>query len=87
MSAFHGKNKRTEGLATGMSDKQMRLSAQNKKDKNSKLLYAGLTVVLCLAFVVLLVYNTGIIQRRVTAITIGDQTYTAPQVQFYYQTA
>lgn len=87
MSAFHEKEKRTEGLATGMSDKQMRLSAQNKKDKNSKLLYVGLTVVLCLAFVVLLVYNTGIIQRRVTAITIGDQTYTAPQVQLYYQTA
>lgn len=87
MSGFRDKKKRTEELTTGMTDKQLRLTAQEKKNRQSKMLYIALTAVLCIAFVVLLVYNTGLIQRSVTAVTIGDKTYTAPQVQFYYQTA
>jgi hypothetical protein len=85
MSGFRDKKKRTEELTTGMTDKQLRLTAQEKKNRQSKMLYIALTAVLCIAFVVLLVYNTGLIQRSVTAVTIGDKTYTAPQVRFYYQ--
>lgn len=49
--------------------------------------YAALAIVIVIAVVALLVYNSGIVQSRSTAVTVGDRNYTPAQVEFYYYSA
>lgn len=88
MSASREKKKRQELLSTGTTDsKAARAAEQRAAERRSNILYgvvAGLFVVVAVA---LLVYNSGIIQRRQTAVTIGGESYTVPETSFYYQQA
>lgn len=88
MSASREKKKRQELLASGTVDAKAAKAAQQRAaERRSNILYgviAGLFVVVAVA---LLVYNSGIIQRSQTAVTIGGENYAVPETSFYYQQA
>ena len=62
-------------------------SSSASGSKGKKIGYTILTVVIVIAVVALLVYNSGFVQGRSTAVAVGDQHYTPAQVEFYYYSA
>lgn len=88
MSASREKKKRQEFLASGTTDpKTSRAAEEAAAVRRSNRLYGGIFIVLAVIAVALLVYNSGIIGRSRTAVTIDGEKYTVPQVSYYYQQA
>ena len=88
MSASREKKKRQEFFAGGgMDPKAARAAEQRAAEKKAKILYSSLAIIFVVVAVFLLVYNSGIIQRNQTAVTIDGEKYTVADVSFYYQDA
>lgn len=88
MSASREKKKRQEFLASGAVDpKAAREAEQKAAERRSTILYSTLAVVFVVVAVFLLVYNSGVIQRNKTAVTIDGEKYSVADVSFYYQTS
>jgi hypothetical protein len=86
MSASREKKKRQETLAGGAVDpKAARAAEQRAAERKSNILYAAVAIAFVVVAAALLVYNSGIIQRHQTAVTIDGQKYTVPQTAYYYQ--
>lgn len=86
MSASREKKKRQETMSSGVVDaKAARAAEQKAAERKSNILYGTVAVAFIVVAVVLLVYNSGIIQRSQTAVTIDGQKYTVPQTAYYYQ--
>ncbi len=85
MSASREKKKRQELAASGTVDpKAARAAEQKAAERKSNILYgtiAGLFVVVAVA---LFIYNSGIIQRNQTAVTIDGEKYTVAETAYYY---
>lgn len=85
MSASREKKKRQELLSSGAVDpKAARAAEQRAAEKKSNLLYGGIAVLFVVVAVFLVVYNSGVIQRNQTAVTIDGEKYTVPEVSYYY---
>ena len=87
MSASREKKKRQELLAGGVDPKTAREAEQKAAEKRSKILYTTLAAIFVVVAVFLLVYNSGILQRSQTAVTIDGEKYTVADVSYYYQDA
>lgn len=88
MSASREKKKRQELLSNGGVDpKAARAAEQQAAEKKAKILYTTLAVVFVVVAVFLVVYNSGILQRNRTAVTIDGEKYTAADVSYYYGAA
>ena len=86
MSASREKKKRQELLAGGAVDpKAARAAEQKAAERRSNILYASVAAVIAVVAVALVVYNSGIIQRNQTAVTIGGQNYSVAKTSYYYQ--
>lgn len=84
MSASREKKTRQDLLAGGPTEKERRSLEEAKKAKNKKVFYWVLGVVIAILVVVLLIWDSGVFQRRTAAATVGDKTYTVGDVSFYY---
>jgi len=85
MSASREKKKRQEFLANGGVDpKAVRAAEQQAAEKKAKILYTSLAVVFVVVTAALLVFNSGILQRSKTALTIDGEKYNVADVAFYY---
>lgn len=84
MSASKSKKERKAEAALGLTEKQKEALAAQAKSKRNKLIYAivGIVVVICVA--ALLFWDSGIIQKNATAVTIGNHSYKAVDVDYYY---
>ena len=88
MSASRERKKRQEFLAGGGVDKKAAQEAQRRSaERKSTILYSVIAVVFLAVTVFLLVYNSGIFQRKTKAVTIGGVSYTAADLAFYYREA
>lgn len=86
MSASREKKKRQETLASGTVDpKAARAAEQKAAEHKSNVLYGAVAIAFVVVAVALLVYNSGIIQRGQTAVTIDGEKYTVPETAYYYQ--
>ncbi len=86
MSASREKKKRQETLASGTVDpKAARAAEQKAAERKSNILYSTVAIAFVVIAAALLVYNSGIIQRNQTAVTLDGQKYTVPQTAYYYQ--
>ena len=86
MSASNEKRTFQDLGSYGQTDpKTAREAQQRKAEKRSNLLYGTIAVVFVLVAVVSLIWNSNILARTLPAVTIGDQTYTAAEVDFYYR--
>jgi len=88
MSASREKKKRQEFLASGGVDpKAARAAEQKAADKKAKTLYISLAVIFVAITVFMLVFNSGILQRGKTAVTIDGTDYSVVETSFYYNTS
>lgn len=60
---------------------QQKAAAYKKKVR----LYTVIGVIIAVLVVALLIWNSGIFQRRQTAATVGDTSYTVNDLSYYYQ--
>lgn len=88
MSASREKKKRQDLFAGGGVDpKAARAAEQKAAEKKAKILYSTLAIVFVVVAVFLVVYNSGILERSRTALTIDGEKYTVAEVSYYYQDA
>lgn len=88
MSASREKKKRQEFVANGGVDARAAHEAEKRAaDKRSSILYTLLAIGFVVLAVFLLVYNSGILQRNRTALTIDGENYTAADAAYYYGNA
>ena len=91
MSASRERKKRQELLASGGTDpKAAREAAQKAAERRSNMLYGTIGILFLLITAGLLLYqyvytpHVANTRRNTTAVTIGERTYTAGDVSFYY---
>ena len=88
MSASRERKKRQESQAGGAVSKKAARAAERKAaERRSNILYASIAVLFVIVAVLLVVYNSGIFQRGETAVTVGEDTYTAADLSYYYYQA
>lgn len=89
MSASREKKKRQEFLAKRQASipRLPAAAEQQAAEKKAKILYLTLAVVFVVVAVFLVVYNSGILQRSKTAVTIDGENYTVADVSYYYGNA
>ena len=82
MSASREKKIRQDLAAQGVTDpKKIREAEEKAKARKNNILYGVIAGVFVIVAAVLLVYNSGVLQRSATAVTINGERYTAGQVQ------
>lgn len=59
--------------------------ARRKAEKRTNRLYTVIAVLFVVVAAVALIWRTGYIQKNATAVTIGDEKYTAGEVNFYFE--
>lgn len=88
MSASREKKNRQAFAASGAADpKAIRAAEEKAKQRKSTLLYGAVAVAFVVVAVLVLLWNSNVIQRGKTALTIGDENYSAAQVQYSYYAA
>ena len=88
MSASREKKARQEQVTTGLTDaRTQREREEQAKARRSNIMYIAIAVVFVLVAVVVIVANSKVIERNAKAVTIGSETYTAADVDYYYYTA
>ena len=86
MSASREKKTRQSTPSVDWTDpKTAREAQQRKEEKRSNMIYAAIAVVFVIVAVVSLTWKSQIIQKHATAVTIGDEKYTAGEVNYYFQ--
>ena len=85
MSASREKKLRQDLAAQGITDPKLIREAEEKaKARETNTLYGIIAAVFVLVAAAVLVYNSGVLQRGKTAVTIDGEKYTAAQVNYYY---
>lgn len=85
MSASREKKLRQELAASGTPDpKKVREAEELAKQRRSNMLYGLIAALFVLVAAVVLVWNSNVIQRTSTAVTVGGQKYSAAQVDYFY---
>lgn len=89
MSASREKKRRQEVLAAngGVDPKAAREAERLAAEKKSKILYTSIAAVFVAVSIFLVVFNSGIIQRSRTALTVDGEKYTVSDVSYYYYNA
>ncbi len=86
MSASREKKTRQATPGVDWTDpKTAREAQQRKAEKRSNMIYAAIAVAFVIVAVVSLTWKSQIIQKHATAVTIGDEKYTAGEVNYYFQ--
>lgn len=86
MSASREKQNRQ--AAAGQTDpKTAREAQQRRQEKRSSLLYGVIAAAVVIAVIASLVWRSDFIPKMTTAVTIDGESYTASEVDYYYQTA
>ena len=88
MSASREKKARQEQVTTGFTDaRTQREREEQAMARRSNIMYIAIAVVFVLVAIVVIVANSKVIERNAKAVTIGNETYTAADVDYYYYTA
>lgn len=82
VSASKKKKIRQEAAAQQQSARDER----EKAAKQSDLLYRVVGIICAVAVVFLLIWNTGLIQRSATAVTVKDEKYSVGDMQYFFNT-
>ena len=84
MSASRTKKERQNDFGAGLSQKQKREQAEARKSRRNTIVYTIIGIIAAILVAALLVWDSGVIQKSMTAVTIGDRKYTAVDVDYYY---
>ncbi len=85
MSASREKKLRQEQAASGTPDpKKVREEEARAQQRRSNRLYGIIAAAFILVAAVVLIWNSNVIQRSATALTVDGEKYTAAQVDYFY---
>ncbi|MBQ0038540.1 MAG: peptidylprolyl isomerase [Clostridiales bacterium] len=85
MSASKVKKNRQERIASGIADpKTLREKEEQLKERRTNRQYIAVAITFVVVALALVIWNSGIIQRGATAVTIDGEKYTAGTVDYYY---
>ena len=88
MSASREKKARQEQVSTGFVDaRTQREREEQAKARRSNIMYTVIAIAFVVVAAVVIVANSKVIERGAKAVTIGSETYTAADVDYYYYTA
>ena len=86
MSASREKKLRQDQTASGYVDPKAEKELEEKKaEKRSNVLYSVIAVLFVLVVAASFLWRSNVISRNATALTIDGETYSAAEVNFYYQ--
>lgn len=85
-------HERTEATVSASPEKKAQARAERnekrrqeeQKSRRTMALYSAIGVVVIVAAVALMFWNSGILQRSMTALDVNGTKYTAAEVQYYY---
>ena len=87
MSASREKKNRQALNKDGYVDpKVLREQERIASDRRAKLIYRSVAIIFVLVAALLLVWNSGVIQRNASAVTIDGKEYKTTDVAYYYRT-
>lgn len=84
MSASREKKARQELAGQELSEKQIKAQQEAAVAKRNSLIYTVTGVVCAVLAAMLLIWNSGFFQNRAAAVSIGGETYSVGDVQYYY---
>lgn len=84
MSASREKKQRRDTDASPLSSRAQEELAKEEKRKRNTIIYTIIGIVVVILVAVLLIWDSGIIQRKATVATIDGEKVTAAQVSYYY---
>lgn len=85
MSASREKKNRQDLASQGIQDpKAIREAEEKAQQRKANRLYGAIAVVFVLVAALLVVVNSGVLERSATAITVDGENYTAAQMNYYY---
>ena len=85
MSASREKKNRQDLASQGIQDpKAIREAEEKAQQRKANRLYGTIAVVFVLVAALLVVVNSGVLERSATAITVDGKNYTAAQMNYYY---
>ena len=88
MSASREKKIRQELAAQGIPDiKEIRAAEARAQQRRSNILYGSIATAFVLVAAILLIWNSNIIQRNSTAISVDGVKYSASEVSYFYNSA
>ena len=85
MSASREKKTRQDQEEQGLTEKQIKAQKETRNTRRNHIAYAVIGVVCVVAVAALLIWNSGYFQGRAAALQVGDETYTAADIEFYYR--
>ena len=86
VSASNEKKTRQAPNSQGLSERELKRQQEAKEARRSSILYGTVGVVCVLLAAFLVIWNTGLIQRNVAAVTINGTKYTAADTQYFFNT-
>ena len=87
MSASREKKTRQSDPNKGLTQTQRKELQEQKAAKRKAVLYTVIGVIVAVLVVILLVWHSGIFQRRETAVSVGGRDYSVTDVMYYYDSA
>jgi len=88
MSASREKKIRRELSEQGIPDiKEIRAAEERKQQRRANILYGSIAAIFVVVAAALLVWNSSIIQRSSTAISVDGEKYSAAEVGYFYHNA
>lgn len=87
MSASREKKTRQSDPNKGLTQTQRKELQEQKAAKRKAVAYTVIGVIVAVLVVVLLVWHSGIFQRREVAVSVGGRDYSVTDVMYYYNSA
>lgn len=84
MSASQEKKRRAEERASGTDKKAIEKAKTEKKAKRNKVVMTVVSVAVVLLIAAVIIFNSSLFYTGVSAVCIGDEHYTASEVNFFY---
>lgn len=84
MSASRTKKERQTQAAAPLSQKEQREQAKAQKAHRNAIIYTIIGIVAAILVAALLIWDSGVIQKHSTAISIGDTDYGVVDLDYYY---
>ena len=85
MSASREKKTRQDQEGQELTEKQRKAQQEAQKTRRNHIAYAVIGVVCAVGAAALLIWNSGFFQGRAAALEVGDETFTAADLEYYYR--
>lgn len=87
MSASRNKKERQVQSSAALSQREKREQAEALKSHRNAIIYTVIGIVAAIAVAALLVWDSGVIQKHTTALSVGSMNYNVTDLNYYYFTS